>query len=174
MTRSVRGTVGISRTEPSETVIVHPPEEDRRPLDDDRDLRAVGQVREVSRGFLAVAAPEGEGAVDAVLLVVSELFTNAVRHAGGVTGFRLEAGPGTVTVAVHDASTVPPRTLPLDATRPGGFGWHLVQELSVDVQVEVHAAGKTVTAVVLCPTGVTPQLKDEPVVKKAASCAGND
>jgi anti-sigma regulatory factor (Ser/Thr protein kinase) len=74
-----------------------------------------------------------------------------------VTGFRLEAGPGTVTVAVHDASTVRPRTLPLDATRPGGLGWHLVQQLSADVRVEVHATGKTVTAVVPCPTGITPR-----------------
>ncbi|MER6162507.1 ATP-binding protein [Streptomyces sp. NPDC001868] len=134
-----------------------PPEEDRGPPDDDSGLRAVGQVRCVARGFWAAAAPEGEDAVDAVLLVVSELFTNAVRHADGVTGFRLEAGPGTVTVAVHDASTAPPLSLPLDATRPGGLGWHLVQELSVDVGVEVHAAGKTVTAVVPCPTGIRPQ-----------------
>jgi hypothetical protein len=45
--------------------------------------------------------------------------------------------------------------LPLDATRPGGFGWHLVQQLSIQVRVAVYAAGKTVTAVVPCPTGVT-------------------
>ncbi|MEU9959776.1 ATP-binding protein [Streptomyces sp. NPDC050982] len=134
---------------------MHPSEEGRRPLADDSALRAVGQARSVARGFLAVAAPEGESAVDAVLLVMSELFTNAVRHAGGATGFRLEAGPGTVTVAVYDASTVSPCALPLDVTSPGGFGWHLVRELSVDVRAKVHAAGKTVTAVVACPTGVT-------------------
>jgi anti-sigma regulatory factor (Ser/Thr protein kinase) len=123
---------------------------------DDSSLRTAEQARDVARGFLSVASPEGGSAVDAVLLVVSELFTNAVQHAGGVTGFRLEAGPETVTVAVQDASPVPPRPLPLDATRPGGFGWHLVRELSVEVRVEVHAAGKTVTAIVPCSTGVTP------------------
>jgi hypothetical protein len=32
---------------------------------------------------------------------------------------RLKAGAGTVTVAVHDASPLPPRPQPLDATRPG-------------------------------------------------------
>jgi len=47
--------------------------------------------------------------------------------------------------------------MPLDATRPGGFGWHLVRELSVDVRVDIHAAGKTVTAIMPCPTGVTRQ-----------------
>ncbi|MCT7354206.1 ATP-binding protein, partial [Streptomyces sp. 15-116A] len=63
-----------------------------------------------------MAAPEGGSAVDAVLLVVPELFANAVRHAGGVTGFRLEAGSAAAAVAVHDSSPVPPRLLPLDDT----------------------------------------------------------
>ncbi|MDG9710570.1 ATP-binding protein [Streptomyces sp. DH10] len=90
-------------------------------------------------------------ATDAVLLVVSELFTNAVLNAGGVTGFRLDAG----AVAVDGASPLPPQPLPMNLTRPGGFGWHLVQNLSVDVRVQAHAAGKTVTAIVPCPTGVT-------------------
>jgi hypothetical protein len=63
-----------------------------------------------------------------------------------------------VTVAVEDASPAPPRLLPLDVTRPGGFGWRLVRELSEDVQVDVRATGKTVTAVVRSPTGVKRQL----------------
>ncbi|MEV4334319.1 ATP-binding protein [Streptomyces sp. NPDC049597] len=132
--------------------MVHPPEKEHGPLADDKSLRTADQARDVARRFLSVAAPEGGSARDAVLLMVSELFTNAVRHAGGVSGFRLEAGPGTATVVVQDASTVPPRRLPWDATRPGGFGWHLVQELSSQVRVDVHAAGKTITAVVPCPT----------------------
>ncbi|MFC9912379.1 ATP-binding protein [Streptomyces sp. NPDC127197] len=143
-------------TEPPETAMVHSQEEDHGPLGDG-SLRTAEQARDVARGFLAVAAPGPGSAVDAVLLVVSEVFTNAMRHAGGVTRFWLEAEPGAVTVAVQDASPVPPRPLSVDATRPGGFGWHLVQQLSADVRVHVHAAGKTVTAVVPCPTGVTPQ-----------------
>jgi anti-sigma regulatory factor (Ser/Thr protein kinase) len=132
--------------------MVHPPMESREPLDDDGSLRTAEQARYMARSFLSLTAPEGGNAGDAVLLVVSELFTNAVRHAGGVSGFRLEAGPGTVTVSVHDPSTVPPRPLPWDATRPGGFGWHLVQELSVEVRVDVHTTGRTVPAVLPCPT----------------------
>ncbi|MGW0422804.1 hypothetical protein [Streptomyces sp. NPDC003015] len=69
-------------------------------------------------------------------------------------GFRLEAGPDTVTVEVHDASTVPPRLMPVDVTGPGGFGWRLVQELALEARVDVYAAGKSVTAVLPCPTGV--------------------
>jgi anti-sigma regulatory factor (Ser/Thr protein kinase) len=100
--------------------------------------------------FCWVAAPDGGNAVDTVLMVVSELFTNAVRHAGGVTRVELKAGAGTVTVAVHDAGPLPPRPRPMDATGPGMFGWQLVQDRSIDVWVQVHASGKTVTAVVPC------------------------
>ncbi|WSQ14984.1 ATP-binding protein [Streptomyces sp. NBC_01231] len=74
-----------------------------------------------------------------------------------MTGFELKAGAETVTVAVHDASPRPPRLLQMDATRPGGFGWHLVQDLSADVRVQIHPAGKTVTAIVPCPTGIKPR-----------------
>ncbi|MFF5523123.1 ATP-binding protein [Streptomyces coeruleorubidus] len=150
-------TGGIASPERPENVMVHPFEKAPEPLDDDGSLRTAEQARDVARGFLRVAAPQSGDAVDAVLLVVSELFTNAVQHAGGVTGFRMEAGPGTVTVRVEDASTIPPRPLPLDATRPGGFGWHVLQQLSMEARVDVHAAGKTVTAVVPCPTDVTPE-----------------
>ncbi|GCB53452.1 hypothetical protein SNL152K_10809 [Streptomyces sp. NL15-2K] len=37
----------------------------------------------MARGFMLVAAPKGGNEVAAVLLVVPELFTNAVQHAGG-------------------------------------------------------------------------------------------
>ncbi|MFF3277544.1 ATP-binding protein [Streptomyces chrestomyceticus] len=127
------------------------PQEDPGPdvLDEGR-VRTAKQARDITRGFLSVAAPTAGSGAEAVLLVVSELFANAVRHAGGVTGFRLEAGPEAVTVAVavDDASTAPPRPRPLDPWTPGGFGWHLVRQLSADVQVKNCATGKTVSATV--------------------------
>ncbi|MFE8946915.1 ATP-binding protein [Streptomyces sp. NPDC007856] len=67
-------------------------------------------------------APSGGDEADAVLLVVTELISNAVRHAGGVTGFGLRTGPGTVTVTVHDASRQPPRPQLTDPREPAGFG----------------------------------------------------
>ncbi|WP_405512216.1 ATP-binding protein [Streptomyces canus] len=143
--------------------MVHPPRDGPEPLTDG-SVRAAEQATEVARGFLLVAAPDGGNAVDTVLMVVSELFTNAVRHAGGVTRFELKAGAGTVTVAaVHDAGPLPPQPRPMDATRPAGFVWQLVQDLSIDVWVQVHASGKTVTAVVPClhgspSAGLTPRI----------------
>ncbi|MFD3503584.1 ATP-binding protein [Streptomyces sp. NPDC058678] len=133
--------------------MVYASEQERNSVDDG-SVRTAEQARDVTRGFLSVAAPDGGSGAEAVLLVVSELFANAVRHAGGATGFRLDAGPGKVTVAVQDASPLPLRPVPLDARKPGGFGWHVVRELSADVRVRVHSAGKTVTAIVPCPTAV--------------------
>ncbi len=68
-----------------------------------------GQARDAARRFLAGLGPVERAQAEAVLLVVSELVTNAVRHAGGVTGFRLDAGSGRVGVTVCDESPVPPR-----------------------------------------------------------------
>lgn len=125
---------------------------DRATGDDEQEMlldseRAdIGEARRATEDYLVRACAWVD--LTGVLLVVSELVTNAVRHAGGVTGFRLEVGMGTVTVAVQDASPAPPRPLPTDAREPGGFGWHLVQELSADVQVHVHSTGKTVWAAV--------------------------
>ncbi|MET9434880.1 hypothetical protein [Streptomyces sp. NPDC006551] len=47
--------------------------------------------------------------------------------------------------------------LPWDATKPGGFGQHLLRKLSADVRGDVRAVGKTVTAVVPCPTSLPPK-----------------
>ena len=127
---------------------MHPTEEDEG---DHKALHRASpqtaeRARDVTRGFLsAVAAPAGDG-TDAVLLVVSELVTNAVRQAGGVTQFRLVAGPGTVTVTVEDASSTAPRLRRSSAGEPGGFGWQLVRELSEDVEVSTRPGGKTVSA----------------------------
>lgn len=69
-------------------------------------------------------------------------------HAPGHRGFRPAAGPATVTMTVKDAGTRPPHTRPGAPGEPGGLGWPLVQQLSLDVQVRVHPGGKTVTAVI--------------------------
>ncbi|MFJ4940295.1 ATP-binding protein [Streptomyces pseudovenezuelae] len=109
------------------------------------------RARDVACGFLRVLVPHGGPEAEAVLLVVSELVTNAVRHGGGLTDFGLEAGQGTVTVLVQDASCQPPRRLPFDRARPGGFGWLMVRELALNVQVSIGPSGKTVSAVLPLP-----------------------
>ncbi|MFF1595006.1 ATP-binding protein [Streptomyces sp. NPDC058286] len=137
----------------AEATMVHSPEEDQEyaPLTGDSP-RLAERARDVTRGFLLALAPDGDDAqMESALLVVSELVTNAVRHAGGMTGFGLRAGQGTITVTVEDASHVPPQPQPADPTQPGGFGWPLVQSLALEVHVSGHRGGKTVTAILPFP-----------------------
>ncbi|MEV5430565.1 ATP-binding protein [Streptomyces sp. NPDC052701] len=104
-------------------------------------------ARRLTRTFLSAVAPRDPAEVDAALIVVSELVANSIRHAGGVTGFELWAGPGTMTVCVADASPAPPRPRPSQPWEPGGFGWPLVRELAEDVRVRTGPDGKAVYAV---------------------------
>jgi anti-sigma regulatory factor (Ser/Thr protein kinase) len=101
----------------------------------------------MTRDFLAGIAPQDSAEVDAALIVVSELVTNAIQHADGVTGFRLTAVAETITICVDDASRAQPRTRHSQPWEPGGFGWPLVQRLSQAVRVDTRPDGKTVQAV---------------------------
>lgn len=87
------------------------------------------------------------------LLVVSELTTNAIRHGGGVTGFRVDVVEPGVRVSVCDRSDeLPVAGDPFDPAgrrRVGGRGWPIVCRLARDVRVsELPAGGKCITAVV--------------------------
>ncbi|WP_330338463.1 ATP-binding protein [Streptomyces sp. NBC_00557] len=147
MINHIPGTRLTRDSQTLEKVMAQPPEEDKDPATAETYIRTAAQARDVTRTFLASVGPSNDAEAEAVLLVVSELVTNAERHAGGVTGFRLSAGPGSVTVTVSDASTDPPRLQRTNAFEPGGFGWYLVQELAVDVTIEAHPYGKSVQAV---------------------------
>ncbi len=106
-------------------------------------------VREARR-FVSeqLAAWDRADLVDAACLVVSELATNAVRHAG--SPFRLSLGRGAdgVTVAVEDRSAaLPVRRRPtLDAR--GGRGIPLVDSLSSRWGADAGGPGKIVWSVV--------------------------
>ncbi|MFF4648394.1 ATP-binding protein [Streptomyces sp. NPDC001380] len=80
---------------------------------------------------------------DAVLLLVSELVTNAHRHAGGPAELEVRALPGGVRVVVGDgnASAVPAQREPGIG---GGYGMHLVERLGSRWGVEVLSGGKRI------------------------------
>lgn len=79
---------------------------------------AVADARDAARAFLdrlrhpAMAAE----AADTVVLVVSELATNAVRHGGGTCTLELTAHGESVEVDVHDSSPHAPRMRTLTRT----------------------------------------------------------
>lgn len=99
---------------------------------------AVQRCREFSRRALQSwdwlpAIDEDQQAVsDDVLLMVSELVTNACLHApGGPRELRLNWDGARLRVEVADASPVPPQMRPYaDPARPGGHGLRVVDRLA--------------------------------------------
>ncbi|MGW2173733.1 ATP-binding protein [Streptomyces sp. NPDC001705] len=110
---------------------------------------SAGTARDRVRELLLTCDPAPPPrVVDDILLVVTELVTNAGRHGGGLIAFDARLAEDTITVSVTDASPVVPHTHARDrAGAPGGFGWPLIQLLSEEVWVRTAAAGKTIGAV---------------------------
>ncbi|MFG2791359.1 ATP-binding protein [Streptomyces sp. NPDC048419] len=100
-------------------------------------------------GWLPAATADRRAAAEDVLLVVSELVTNACLHAEGPDELWITCDNKVIRLEVSDKGTgqPAPRT-PHRAGRPGGHGMFIVQRLCLDWGV-VRApgvAGKTVWA----------------------------
>ncbi|MEN3584679.1 ATP-binding protein [Streptomyces sp. ZYX-F-203] len=100
-------------------------------------------------GWLPATTADRRAAAEDVLLVVSELVTNACLHAEGPAGLWISCDRKVIRLEVTDrgAGQPAPRT-PHRAGRPGGHGMFIVQRLCLDWGV-VRApgvAGKTVWA----------------------------
>ncbi|MER5936089.1 ATP-binding protein [Streptomyces sp. NPDC001928] len=89
----------------------------------------------------------GEPAEDKVLLVVSELVTNADRHSNGPYILDLEGTDDALTICVYDSSSALPRRYPKDPERVGRHGLEIVHALAAEVAVERVPVGKRVRAV---------------------------
>jgi anti-sigma regulatory factor (Ser/Thr protein kinase) len=104
--------------------------------------RASGALaRHFTTDVLALWAYEGRH--DDVVLVVSELVTNAVRHGQGAPALRMSGTPTHVRIEVTDDDP----TLPKPGTpRPTGGGWglNLVQTLAADWGAARRNGGKVV------------------------------
>ena len=86
-----------------------------------RSATTVADARENTRAFLqGLRPPAGQEAADAVVLVVSELVTNALRHGGGT--YTLTAHPSLIEVTVEDPSPRPPRLRNGDCPLGGNVG----------------------------------------------------
>src|SRR4051794_31899079 len=100
-------------------------------------------------GWLPAATADQRAAAEDVLLVVSELVTNACLHAEGPDELWISCDSKVIRIEVSDKGTgqPAPRT-PHRAGRPGGHGMFIVQRLCLDWGVvrTQGAAGKTVWA----------------------------
>lgn len=111
---------------------------------------SIAGARDSARAFLerlarpAIAAE----AADTVVLVVSELVTNALRHGGGTCTLNLTAHPDSIEVSVRDRSPQTPRIRTPDLSGgTGGFGRPMVERLARATSVTRRTVGgKTVSA----------------------------
>ncbi|WP_037808407.1 ATP-binding protein [Streptomyces sp. NRRL F-2580] len=108
-------------------------------------------AREATRAFLRQAAharpPAGPASADIVLLVVSELVSNAIRHTDGPCTLHLALQGESVDVRVTDTSPHPPEPRAPHTEGTGGWGWLLVDQLTTNVHIEpAPGGGKTICA----------------------------
>jgi|GEM_PF-1367615 anti-sigma regulatory factor (Ser/Thr protein kinase) len=105
-------------------------------------------------GWLPAASADRRAAAEDVLLVVSELVTNACLHGGGPEELRLRRGARTLRLEVVDSGGGDPAPRsPHRAGRPGGHGMFIVQRLCLDwgVSRDGDRPGKTVWADLAAP-----------------------
>ena len=108
---------------------------------------AAGLARQATRA--AVAAWQLGELADTAVLLVSELVTNAILHAGpgaATTVLRLEYGGSWLRIEVHDTSPHEPAPRTPDWLDESGFGLMLVDALATKWGVQQTIQGKAVWA----------------------------
>ncbi|MFJ2236324.1 MULTISPECIES: ATP-binding protein [unclassified Streptomyces] len=117
----------------------------------------IAEARNFAAHFLEQLRTEwcaeiGDRADGEVLLVVSELITNADRHSNGPYILDLEGTDAVVTVSVYDSSAALPLRFPKDPQRVGRHGLEIVHALAAEVSAERVPVGKRVSAVLRLET----------------------
>jgi anti-sigma regulatory factor (Ser/Thr protein kinase) len=102
-------------------------------------LRAEVRSRAETWGLL-------EDDLDVLMLIVSELVSNAIEHARTASVVIVRRLTLMVRVIVIDGSSAPPLLQPYDVTAPRGRGLQMVDELAARWGWERHSRGKTVWA----------------------------
>ncbi|MEU5365405.1 ATP-binding protein [Streptomyces sp. NPDC005925] len=118
---------------------------------------SVPQARHAVRDLLQrQGVPVADDMVHGLLLVVSELVTNAVRHAALLSpmlAVEVAVGAEWIRVSVEDSHPYRPTALEADHARTGGRGLLLVREITVEAggacDVEYTATGGKVIWVAL-------------------------
>ncbi|MEU3888231.1 ATP-binding protein [Streptomyces sp. NPDC029041] len=109
------------------------------------------EARRALHAFLSHIPCTGRTPVPAPLaidaeLVVSELVTNAIRHAPGPCGMSLRLSGDGLAITVWDTSSEQPVVMRRDGRRFGGHGMHVVHTVSSEVTVVFLGDGKEITA----------------------------
>jgi hypothetical protein len=96
-------------------------------------------------GWRTTGPEEEYDVVEDVLLLVSELVTNACLHAGGPEELTLSHVGGRLRIEVADADPRPPAPRPQsDLTQPGGHGLIILERLAQRWGSQARGTGKVV------------------------------
>lgn len=142
--------IGIKRRTP----VMPPPvqaDAHHRAAHYDGAIGSIGAARRLTADFLHQLAAEWYAPLSAertqdILLVVSELATNAERHSGGPYLVELDGDAESVRVTVWDSGSTLPRVLAPDPLRIGGHGMEIVLRLCDGLTMELVPVGKRVSA----------------------------
>jgi two-component sensor histidine kinase len=109
------------------------------------ELEPVPRAAGLARRFVSERAPDlPEETAHSLMLLTSELVSNAVMHARTTIELGIVVTEQSVVVAVHDLDLASPLQEPYAATREGGWGLELVAVLAEASAMTPHPeAGKT-------------------------------
>ncbi|MEW2304194.1 ATP-binding protein [Streptomyces sp. NPDC006655] len=122
------------------------------------DGSCIAEARDLAAAFLTgKAAARGPGGrtkvsrriVAVTQLVVSELVTNACKHAPGPVLLRLRLADEAVEVEVRDSHPEIPTARQADPYRVGQHGLEIVKAIAADLAVVPEPTGKRITARIL-------------------------
>jgi two-component sensor histidine kinase len=107
-------------------------------------LEPLPRLVRAARAFIREHAPPlAPETLDVLLLLTSELVTNAVLHARTPIELGITIADRSLLITVHDEDLARPEQQPY-TEREGGWGLGLVRSLADDYALEMHAgAGKT-------------------------------
>ncbi len=115
------------------------------------DQRAPAGARSfVADQLPALVGTDGGPLCDDVVLIVSELVTNAVRAGAGTVDVQLQSTPGRLDLRVSDDATGWPTPRGASAADPDGRGLAIVELLTDRWDAVPRNPGKTVTATWFC------------------------
>jgi anti-sigma regulatory factor (Ser/Thr protein kinase) len=100
------------------------------------------RARQLARDQLAVVC--SSEVLDTVALLVTELVTNAILHAGTPLQLAIDAQPDRIRLCVEDASPRQPEVHHYDSDAVTGRGLALVEQLATSWGVDQTPAGKVV------------------------------
>lgn len=106
----------------------------------------------------ALTAWSASQLLDAAQLVVSEMVTNAVNHAGGPATLELtvELHDDELLLALADGSSIRPLARELVDDSPSGRGIHLIEAVADRWDVRDYHGGKQVRVILRQPLEATP------------------